>query len=234
LIQRSDLYSPPRRRGEIGYIYPVVHTVGVDLGQSHDPTAIAVVETEVKTRCFFDGWSAEPRQVSEGVQHRVRHLERLPLQTPYPAQVEVVAGLHRSALLKEPEIVIDETGVGRAVGDMFEAGGLKPHRVTITAGSEETRAGATSWRVAKLILVSRLQASLHAGELKFAVGLSEARTLRQELSEFRMRHTASGAAVFGAREGRHDDLVLATAIALWRAQARSKGTGIVYQRLLGV
>jgi hypothetical protein len=230
-MQASARSSLPRRR-EIGFIYPVVHTVGVDLGQSHDPTAICVVETEVKTRCFYDGWSAEPRQVPEGVQHRVRHLERLALGTPYPAQVEVVLGLHRSALLKDPEVVIDETGVGRAVGDMFEAGGLKPTRASITAGSEESRSGAASWRVAKIVLVSRLQASLHSGELKFAAALGEARTLRQELSEFRMRHTASGAATFGAREGRHDDLVLATAIALWRAQARSRGSGFAQVPLL--
>ena len=75
---------------------------------------------------------------------------------------------------------------------------------------------------------------MHAGELKFAAGLAEAQKLRQELAEFRMRHTPSGAATFGAREGRHDDLVLAVAIGLWRATARARGPGISQVRLLGV
>ena len=36
------------------------------------------------------------------------------------------------------KLVIDETGVGRAVGDIFYAAGLRPNRVTITAGQEAT------------------------------------------------------------------------------------------------
>jgi hypothetical protein len=218
----------------LGHVYPVVHTVGVDLGQSHDPTAIAVVETEVRTRCFYDGLNSEPRQVPEGVEHRVRHLQRLALGMPYPAQVEVVQGLMRVSELRKPELVVDATGVGAAVADLFEGREMRPFRVQITAGSEDTRVGARSWRVAKLLLVSRLQASLHAKELKLSPELREAQALRQELSEFRMRHTAAGSAVFGAREGRHDDLVLSLAIAVWHAQRRSRGSGFSRARLLGV
>ena len=162
-MQAYGHYSLPPRKGEIGFIYPVFHTIGCDLGQSHDPTAIAVIETEVRTRCFYDGRSGELRKAREGVQHRVRHLERLALGTPYPAQVEVVLGLWRLAELKDVEVVVDETGVGRAVADMFEGHGMKPHRVAITAGMEETRAGERSWRVAKILLVSRLQAACTLG-----------------------------------------------------------------------
>jgi hypothetical protein len=88
--------------------------------------------------------------------------------------------------------------------------------------------------VAKILLVSRLQAALHAGELKLSPGLAELRALQQELAEFRMRHTAAGNAVFGAREGRHDDLVLALAVAVWWAQRRVRGPGFSQSRLLGV
>ena len=207
--------------------------MGVDLGQSHDPTAIAVVEVERRVRCFYDGLGYDVRQRAEGQEYRVRHLERLPLRMAYPMQVAHVAGLLRAPELRECEVVLDETGVGRPVGDMFEAGGLKPQRVTITAGMEETRAGERTWRVAKILLVSRLQAALHAGELKLSPGLAELRALRQELAEFRMRHTAAGGAVFGAREGRHDDLVLALALALWRGERGSR-PGFSQARLLGV
>jgi hypothetical protein len=222
------------RRRELGFIHPKHWTMGVDLGQSHDPTAVAIVESEVAVRCFYDEHDVEPRQVPEGVEHRVRHLERLPLRMAYPMQVAHVRGLLRAPELRECELVIDETGVGKPVCDLFEQDGLRPHRVTITAGVEEGRAGMRSWRVPKVMLVSRLQAALHAGELKLSPGLAELKALQGELSEFRMRHTQAGSAVFGGREGRHDDLVLALALALWRAQARVRGPGFSQARLLGV
>jgi hypothetical protein len=231
-MQHSGLVMQAPRRRELGFIYPRSFVMGVDLGQSHDPTAIAVVETEHRVRCAYDGINLEPRQAIEGTEHRVRHLERLPLKMPYPQQVAHVSGLLRAPELRDCEVVLDETGVGKAVADMFEAGGLRPHRVSITAGAEETRAGARTWRVAKILLVSRLQAALHAGELKLSPGLAELRALREELASFRMRHTVAGNAVFGAREGRHDDLVLALAIALWRANSRSRGPGFSQSKVL--
>jgi hypothetical protein len=223
----------PRR--EIGYIRPLLHTIGVDLGQSRDPTAIAIVETEKLVHCWRDERD-RIAQVVEGVAHRIRHLERLPLNMPYPLQVAHVRGFMASALLRDPELVIDETGVGRPVCDLFEQDGLRPARVTITAGLEEGRgSGPRSWHVPKITLVSRLQAALHAGDLKLAPALVEAETLKRELGEFRMRHTATGAAVFGAREGRHDDLVLAVAIGLWWAARRACGANAIQTApLLGI
>jgi hypothetical protein len=226
------IVHPPGRR-ELGYIHPRSYVMGIDLGQSHDPTAIAVVEVERRVRCSYGGWNYGIQQRAEGAEYRVRHLERLPLRMAYPMQVAHVAGLLRAPELRGCEVVIDETGVGRPVADLFEEGGLRPHRVTITAGMEETRAGERTWRVAKILLVSRLQAVLNTGDLRLSPALAELRALKQELSEFRMRYTPAGGAVFGAREGRHDDLVLALALALWRAQQGSQ-PGLQTQRLLGV
>jgi hypothetical protein len=69
----------------------------------------------------------------------LRHLMRFPLGLAYPALVTDVGGmLGRPPLQGSPtELVIDETGVGRAVGDIFNQAGLKPIKVTITAGNEE-------------------------------------------------------------------------------------------------
>src|SRR5262249_30609404 len=47
--------------------------------------------------------------------------------------------------------------------------------------------------------------------------LSEAETLVRELQDFRVEFTAAGHLTFNARSGKHDDLVLALAIAAWRA-----------------
>jgi hypothetical protein len=216
-------------------VHPKIYTVGVDLGQAQDPTAVVVVETEMQVRVWRDERGAL-RERPVGREHRVRHAERLPLAMSYVDQVACVMGLLRSPELpaRDTEVVIDRTGVGAAVGDLFRSGGMDPVQVVITGGLDEQRDGARVFKVPKLLLVSRLQASLHAGELKFAVGLAEEQAFKAELAEFRMRHTDGGRLTFGAREGHHDDLVLGLAIALWRGQERSKGPDFVQAPLLGV
>jgi hypothetical protein len=146
---------------------------------------------------------------------QVGHLERLPLGTPYPAIIAHVGRL-LTKLPGHPELVIDFTGVGRPVFDMFVYSGIYPTGVVITGGMTETRDGRTCF-VPKLDLVSRLQALLHEGRLKILRELDEAETLVRELQDFRMEFTAAGHMTFNARSGKHDDLVLALAIAVWRA-----------------
>src|SRR5436190_1240149 len=73
------------------------YLVGVDLGQASDPTAIAILEA---------------RSDLSGL--RLRHLERVPLGTPYPAVVERVRRITASApLAGRCHVVVDATG-GRA------------------------------------------------------------------------------------------------------------------------
>ena len=185
--------------------------VGVDLGQSSDPTAVAVLEhvtgvmDEGSDRDRHCGLTEHLQTPAERVD--VRHLERLPLGLSYPVVVQHV----RDMLARPPlcgdenqrpaELVIDETGVGRAAGDIFAAAGLRPKRVSITAGSE------TAWAGVK----------------------SEAGTMKDELLDFRRKLSDTGRATYAARTGAHDDLVLAVAIACWwisRPQSQGGGVGI--------
>ena len=118
--------------------------------------------------------------------------------------------------------MIDETGVGRPVGDLFDNTGMCPTRVTITAGDKQTCAGKRRWHVAKSLLISGLDARLHTGELRIAADLTEAGTLAEELKDFRRKISAAGRYTFEARVGKHDDLVLAVAIGLWAIVGRPK------------
>jgi hypothetical protein len=69
--------------------------VGLDLGQRHDPTAIAVVE-KITNHML------------------VRHLERVPLGTPYPGVVERVREITRNRQMAENcALAVDGTGMGR-------------------------------------------------------------------------------------------------------------------------
>jgi hypothetical protein len=177
-------------------------TVGLDIGQTTNPSAVAIV------RRIED---AAGRLV-----YQIGHLERLPLEMPYPQQVSYVAGLMSRLRSPNVELVLDVTGVGRAVGDLFAVAGLAPIGVTITAGDAVTSEG-LNFHVPKLNLVSRLQALLHNGQLKIHKHLADAGALVNELQSFRAEVSASGHWRFGSRSGKHDDLVLATAIALWRS-----------------
>jgi len=66
-------------------------------------------------------------------QYAVRHLQRWPLGTQYPLIVRQVGALLDRAPLsrKSSPLVIDLTGVGRAVGDLFTAGGIRPRGITL-------------------------------------------------------------------------------------------------------
>lgn len=156
---------------------------------------------------------------------QVGHLERLPLGTTYPGVVAHVQRLlDKPPLANNADLVIDFTGVGRPVFDMFQARGVSPIGVAITGGDVITHEGLI-YRVPKLILISRVQALFHSGQIKIQKDLPDAPALVAELQEFRAEVTDSGYWRFGARSGKHDDLVLALAIAVWRAHGSVSESG---------
>jgi hypothetical protein len=189
------------------------YTVGVDLGQSNDFTAICIV-----------------RKLEEPGQKpifQVGHLSRIPLGTPYPAVVShVIDLLCRPQIRGKCELVIDYTGVGRPVFDMFRDHGTSPIGVNITGGTAITHEGLI-WSVPKGHLISRIQMLLHAGRLEIHSDLPDASALVGELQSFKADFTDTGYIKFNARSGAHDDLVLALGVALWRAYGDDQHTGIL-------
>jgi hypothetical protein len=198
--------------------------VGLDLGQSADYTALAVIEAD--------------KPNGEGVQElQLRHLERYPLRTPYPEIADGVARLVRDPALtvtterhfgqvrrRRPELVVDNTGVGVAVTDLLRERGLTFRPVTITGGdvarASETQEKGRHYRVPKRDLVAALEVPFHTGTLKVAEGLVLWPTLREELLSFKRKidlRTAHDSYEHW-RESDHDDLVLACALACWWAR----------------
>jgi hypothetical protein len=187
---------------------------GLDLGQVQDPSAVAVVQR----RCL-------PRAKAE---YTIGHLRRFELGTPYTSVIaQMVELLDKTAPadahtrpLRGCVLGLDQTGVGRPVVDMFKAARppcqLNP--VTITAGKTATL-DSDGWAVPKKDLVAVVQLLLQSRRLKWDVRLPHAKDLARELADFQVRITASANEQFGAwREGSHDDLVLAVAIACWLAE----------------
>jgi hypothetical protein len=192
--------------------------LAADLGQSQDYTAVAVIEHIKLFNVTYRG-----REEDGGQRFEVRHLQRLPLALSYVDQVARIRDLlSRAPLSQDCDFLIDETGVGRPVGDLFNAAGLRPTRITITGGDKPSCKGTYRWHVPKGTLISGLDARLHTGELKIASSLTEANVLREELRDFRRSVSAAGRFSYEARTGKHDDLVLAVAIGLWALTGKPK------------
>jgi hypothetical protein len=177
--------------------------LGLDLGQAQDPTALVAVE-RIET---LSGTNAR---------YHVRHLERAPLGMPYTGIVSRISVLlGRDPLCGRTRLVVDATGVGAPVVDLLVQARMSPVAVTITAGETVSRDGA-AYRVPKRDLVGTMQVLLQSGRLKIADAIPEARLLVKEMLAFRVKITTSAHDTYGAwREGAHDDLVLAVALACW-------------------
>lgn len=190
--------------------------VGLDLGQTNDPTALSVLER--RTAPVLHAGYRFSNKLEFSTSYQIRHLERLPLGLSYPTIVHKVSETMNTApVFKNARLIIDQTGVGRPVFDLFKDAGMEPLGVTITAGLDWSRETYDNFRVPKGLLVSRLQAAIHTGMVKAHPSLKEAHVLRGELADFRGNRTETGYQQFGARSGKHDDLVLSVAIALWYA-----------------
>jgi hypothetical protein len=186
--------------------------LGLDLGQQNDYTAICVVE-DVKS---IGGEKAL----------HIRHLERF-RHTLYPDVADRVDMLLATPQLKNrTDLIVDATGVGPAVTDIFAKRRRKFKAVKIHGGDAETHTGGV-YRVPKRNLVSALQVLLQSGNLKIAERLDLAEVLRTELLNFRIKVNISTAhdSYEAWREGDHDDLVLAAALAAWGASRSARYPG---------
>lgn len=158
---------------------------------------------------------------------RVRYLSRAPKGTPYTVVVERVRELvQRPEVAGRCQLLVDATGVGQAVVDMLEQArlGCPIKKVKITAGDAE-RYGDGCYRVPKRDLIARVQVLLQQGGLEIGNTVPLGEILVREMTEMRVKVLPSGYEQAAAwREGEHDDLVLALALACWGA-AKAGPTG---------
>jgi hypothetical protein len=194
-------------------------SIGVDIGQKVDPTAIAVVEA---VRRGPDGeWA-----------FLTRHLERLELGTPYrdvaSRTPEVVAGV-RERMIDDDTVTrgrlerggitlyVDATGVGAPIVEMLKER-IAPRSCTIRAvyfthGDKLTRRE-DGLSLGKAYLVSRLQALIQSGRIELP-RTRQAEELAEELLDYEIRVDEDGNDKYGAfKVGAHDDLVTALGLAV--------------------
>ncbi|HZS09511.1 MAG TPA: hypothetical protein VFD58_32070 [Blastocatellia bacterium] len=183
--------------------------LGLDFGQLQDYTALTIIER-------YEERFQKP-------EFRVRHLQRWPLGTPYHEIVDDLKAMLARSPLNDPDpalfklLALDATGVGLPVCEQVRRAdlGIPQKNILITGGGTVNTSGWLT-HVPKRDLVSAVSVALQTGRLKIAPELKDAKTLRTELENFKVKITLAANDTYGVwREGQHDDLVLAVALALW-------------------
>jgi hypothetical protein len=236
-------YQPPR----MPKYSPKRYSVGVDLGQANDPTAIAVLEKTIvppETAMFSPVGERPGNRLVEGsTVYDLTYLKRPKLGTPYDVIARRVADLicelePQGAFgeLGQVTLCVDGTGVGRPIVDMldteFKRRGTTSssiprvdfRRVSVT-GSQTTlkRPARTNgyWSVPKKDLVFPAVAAFQQAKIRIGK-VKDREALVNELKNYRRTtNIATGNMAFEPwRESDHDDLLFATCLALWGWQQR--------------
>lgn len=196
---------------------------GLDLGQSGDPAAVAVID-----RADFGAESlfvfGPPNPFVNKLLNR--SLYAWPLGTSYPDIARAALGIE-----SVDHLVVDYCGVGRPVVDTLREeirklgwkGKLHCVRTvasSVKAASTKMEARGLSYSVPKVELVSAILVSQQAQRLVLS-GSEETKLLLAQLGDYQRRYSVSAAAgmQFGnaSGTGKHDDLVTAIGLALWWA-----------------
>lgn len=180
-------------------------TIGVQIGQGREPTAIAVAEVERRT--------AGDNVASH---FQVRFLDRMPPGTSYPAVVErlveIVAGV-TTRTGRRPTLNVDATAAELVLALLRES------RLDLVAchfnhGGRRNEISSREISIGKGFLVVRLKVLFQTGRLHLA-NTEESATLRQELLAYELRLEDDADNRLGAfRVGSRDDLVTALGLAV--------------------
>ena len=203
------------------------YIIASDLGQSNDPVANIVLGRE---RIAPDA----PVSITEGdpvenipaddFQFSLLLIETLPIGTHYADVVERIETLATHPRLRgRCNIVVDRTGIGRAVVDLvrcLDAASLITWGITISSGKKEARdpKSPMDWSVPKKDLVGILLLALQRERIKARDGIPGGELLKEQLLTFRKDVRETGYTSFEAKGKDHDDLVLALCMGLWISQ----------------
>jgi len=246
-------YQPPR----MPKYSPKRYSVGVDLGQANDPTAIAVLEKSIappQTAMFSPVGDSPGNRLVEGTPvFDLVYLKRPKLGTPYDTIARRVADLvcelepkGSFGELGHVTLSVDGTGVGRGVVDMlrseFQRRGSTSRAVpkvdfravSVTGSNTSLKRPESKngyWSVPKKDLVFPAVAAFQQGKIRIAKGIKDRDALVNELKSYkRTTNIATGNVSFEPwRESDHDDLLFAVCLALfgWQRQTGQRTLRLV-------
>ena len=214
--------------------------IGLDLGKSRDPSALAVVERRIISDIVGVLFGKPITRLSSR-EYILRDLFRFRLGTAYTLVAQTVQQRFFSPILRrptmlleegreapapyqtkvvEPILCVDSTGLGVPVVDHLRDLQLHPVPMILTHG-ESPHPAAGGINVPKKDVVASLSLLIHTKRLKIAEGILLLQDFLRELKNFRVSTSPTGRDTYEASSG-HDDLVLATALPLWYAELQAK------------
>ncbi len=181
--------------------------IGVDVGQRAEPSALCVVEIE-------------DRSGPHGTQvhYVVRHLERFPIGTEYPALADRVAQVASGASMRGAHglhVYLDATELGEPVVELFSVRVREAPVVAVSFIHRDRRHAIRHDEVqlGKVFLVARLQALLQVGCLHLP-RTAEAERLAADLLEFEIQVAEEPNERYRAvKLGPREELVMALGLA---------------------
>jgi hypothetical protein len=200
---------------------PVV-VLGLDLGQTRNHTAIAVVESRFIRATPWEFLASASRAHAGYWDHKVIALERLDLDTSYVDVAHWVKDyLDRIFYPCHKHLVMDGTGVGTAVRDMFRSLNLQNTNLVPVTITGSTQAG---WRPAsagtgggivtsRTEILTKLLTSIEQEQFTINKDCRERETLFHELVNLKL----SGKPESSSTSGGQDDLAMALSLALYWA-----------------
>lgn len=214
-------------------------TVGIDIGQIRDNSAIAVCEVaqehrgkyrtvphmrklpyvDETTGRYYASYEKTKKEPVLESDYTVRHISRLPLGTSYPDVATHIADMLCSNLFakRDVRILLDVTGVGRGVYDLLKrevhlrdaTKHMRLQPITFAHGETYNR---SIGRLGKAYLVSRLQALLQSNHVH-AKPTKEVLQMLEELKTYEIKVSDEGKDTYGGKIGHHDDLATSLGLA---------------------
>jgi len=205
------------------------YTIGLDLGQRNDPSAISVIEAFTGRSTRMDWITYATHSANLQTTWNLRHLETPRLGTAYTdivlrtQEVAVAISAYGSVT-----VVAEANGVGSPVIDMLNEARLPGPVIAVftSTGDLASQIKGNYWSVPKRDLILGLRVGLEKQYLRVAGDLKEWPTLQKQLADIRVTNDH-----YSHRPGTHDDLVMSTGLAYWWAKTE-KFAGERGQRLL--
>ena len=212
-------------RHEVTEGRPLGFVIGLDLGKSQDYSALAVDELFSAERLHYRRTAFELQAAvvrrRPVIRHQIVNVYRYPRGTAYPEIYRSVQSVMRQLPARErkSDLLVDKTGVGAPVVDAMREMNMQPIAVSITGGRVANMNDSANFTVPKFMLASVLDICLAEERMEITEQAGGSAALRAELQGFHAKIKPSGHESLEAwREGVHDDLVLAVALAAWRAE----------------
>ncbi len=189
--------------------------VGFDLGQKATPSAVVVLElvrgaTSRRDLVTFE-WIKETHLM-------FRKIERCPLNTPYDRQATMLNRIVRDlGDLRDTTLLVDATGCGQPFLEFLrnQKMGVLISPIAITSGGVGSFSCGIE-RGPKKALMANANYVLMSKCLSGEPGMAGLKELRAEMEAYRVRTSRAGHDSF--RSGHTDDLVMAYALAVWKAR----------------